>query len=252
MGAILSYKEFLGTYKTRGHRIRHLENYKKLFPIKSSPSFSGIVADLIADGNLQGDPKWRIDFTSKSKNELRRFEKEIKRLFFVKGKIRECKSNKLSKTYNLAVNCSPIARILYLCGVPAGQKVLTKFAIPNWVLNDKECFRIFCRRFFSCEGTIMNEKNRKTPQIRLNFWKSQEIIGDAVNFLTQLKKYMLKYFGISSTIRIQKSRLNRKDKKVTQPVRIYIFRESVIRFFNEIGFEGQKQKDLKAILNSRF
>ncbi len=57
MGVIIRYKELLNTYKTRGHRIRHLERYKKLFPIKSSPLLAGIVGDLICDGHLQGDPK---------------------------------------------------------------------------------------------------------------------------------------------------------------------------------------------------
>ena len=32
MGVILSYSQFLGSYKTRGYRIKHLESYKNIFP----------------------------------------------------------------------------------------------------------------------------------------------------------------------------------------------------------------------------
>lgn len=175
MRVILRYKEFLETYKTRSYRIKHLEKYKDLFPIKANKTLAGIVADLIGDGHLQGDPIWRIDFTSKSIKELRRFEKEIYSIFQIKGTIRECKSNTFGKTYNIGINCSPIARILYLIGVPNGQKVLKKFDIPLWIKNDKECFRRFCQRLFSCEGTLMNEKDRNFPRIRLEMWKSQKI-----------------------------------------------------------------------------
>jgi len=174
MGCILSYKDFLKTYKTRGYRLKHLEGYASLFPVLASPGLAGIVADLMGDGHLQADPKWRIDFTSKEINELNRFDKEMNFLFNTKGKIRKCTSNKYS-TYNLAINSSPISRILFLCGVPSGQKVLTSFSIPKWIIDDKECFRRFCQRLFTCEGSI-NHDGRKTPQIRLEMFKSEELI----------------------------------------------------------------------------
>ena len=62
MGKILIYSDFLKTYKTRGYRLNHLENYKKYFPIKASPVLAGIVADLICDGHLQGDPNLESRF----------------------------------------------------------------------------------------------------------------------------------------------------------------------------------------------
>lgn len=248
MGIILRYKDFLNTYKTRGHRIKHLEEYKKLFPIKSSPSLAGIVADLICDGHLQGDPKWRIDFTSKDTEELKRFENEITKIFGVSGKIRECLTNAYAKSYNMGINCSPLARILLLMGVPPGQKVLQNFDIPEWIVNDKECFRVFCKRVFTCEGSIMNEKRRKIPQIRLEMWKEESLIKNGEGFLDSLCKTMKKYFNIDSTIRTTNNTLKRNDGKTTRAVRIYVLNESVIKFFKEVGFEGAKQKSLKALI----
>lgn len=246
MGGILSYTQFLKTYKTRGYRLKHLVNYKRLFPIKSSPRLAGIIADLISDGHLQADPKWRIDFTSKYAAELKRFEKEIKLLFNVGGKVRRCTSNKY-KTYNLGINSSPIARILWLCGVPNGQKVLISFKIPKWITQDKECFRIFCKRMFSCEGDI-NYKKRKIPQVRIEMWKKEDLIPKD-NFIKELARYMKKHFGIESTIRLQNKENVRMDGTITKPIRLYIFGNSVIKFYKEIGFEGEKQESLKALLN---
>ena len=251
MGVILRYKDFIKTYKTRGYRIKHLENYKHLFPIKSSITLSGIVADLICDGNLQGDPKWRIDFTSKSIEELKRFEKEIMSLFNVKCKIRECKSNLFGKTYNISMNCSPIARILFLCGVPSGQKVLKNFDIPKWIKSDKKNFGRFAQRVFSCEGGIMFEKHRKMPQVRMEMWKS-EALEKKEKFVKELGIYLKKHFGIISTITKRKVYNVRKDGIITRPTKMYIHGENVKIFRKEIGFEGEKQLKLNNILNNIF
>lgn len=249
MGVILSYKNFLKTYKTRGYRIKHLEKYRYLFPLKANPSLAGIIGDLMGDGHLQGDPKWRIDFTSKSINELKRFEREMKNLFGKTGKIRECVTNKYSTTYNLGINSSPITRILFLCGVPSGQKVLTSYNIPKWIKEDKRCFKRFCQRFFSCEGGIMHEATRKYPQIRLDVWKSENLINNGLKFVRDICDCMYNYFKVESKIIIQKKINLRKDGIITKPIRIYIFNESVIKFYNKIGFEGDKQKSLKALIS---
>ena len=248
MGEILSYSKFLKTYKTQGYRLKHLENYKSLFPIQSNPRLAGVVADLIGDGHLQGDPKWRIDFTSKEISELKRFEKEIEYLFNISGKIRKCTSNKYN-TYNIAINSSPIARILFLCGVPAGQKVLVSFQIPVWIKKDKECFRIFCRRLFTCEGHINYYNDRKVPQVRIEMWKEDSLIKNGENFIETISSVMKKYFKINSIVKLQNKKNIRKDGIVTRPVRLYIFGDSVIKFCKEIGFEGLKQESLKGLIN---
>ena len=248
MGVIIRYNNFLKTYKTRGHRIKHLIEYQKLFPIKASPLFAGIVGDLICDGHLQGDPKWRLDFTSKDNFELNYFNQRINKLFGVQGKIRDCKTNKFGKTFNIGINCSPIARIFFLCGVPIGQKVLKNFLIPDWIKNNKECFREFCKRAFTCEGTIMYESHRKFPQVRLDLWKKEGIKN---NFIFELGRYLNRHFNIKSTIRIQNSFNERKDGTITKPTRIYILGESVLKFHKEIGFDGEKQEKLDKILGSQ-
>lgn len=251
MGQILIYSDFLNTYKTRGYRINHLKKYEKLFPIKSNPLLAGIVADLICDGHLQGNPIWRADFTSKNKKDLYYFNRRLYSLFKIKGKIRKCTSNTFGKSFNLGVNCSPVARILFLCGVPPGQKVLSSFDIPYWIKEDKECFREFCKRSFTCEGGIMHEKNRKTPQVRISMWKDEKIIEDGIKFMNSLSEGMKKYFDIQTTITLPKSKCIRKDNIKTTAIKMYICGVSVKKFYEEIGFDGSKQQSLKALLSKR-
>ena len=251
MGIILRYNDFLKIYKTRSHRLNHLQNYKYLFPITSSPKLAGIVGDLMGDGHLQGHPKWRVDYTSKSPEELKRFESEIKSIFNVGGSIRPCTTNKLSKSFNLGINNAPIARILFLTGVPHGEKVLQNFEIPSWICNDKECFRNFARRLFTCEGSIMDEKNRKIPQIRLNMWKSEVFHNIKPNFLGMLGHNLNSLFGIQSTIIRDKAFNIRKDKIKTLSYTMYICNLSAVKFFEQVGFEGEKQDKLIRIFRQK-
>ena len=205
----------------------------------------------MGDGNLQGDPKWRIDFTSKHIKELRRFELEMDKAFSIKGKIRKCLSNRFGETYNIAFNCSPIARILFLCGVPSGQKVLQKFDIPHWIKTNKVYFRRFCQRLFSCEGSIMDEPRRRIPQVRLHMWKSEQHLNDGKHFFNEISRLMKYYFDIDSKISIINRKNMRKDGIITRPMVLYIFSNSVLIFHKEIGFEGEKQEKLTGILTSK-
>ncbi|MGC9310076.1 MAG: hypothetical protein ACP5D2_05300 [Candidatus Nanoarchaeia archaeon] len=244
MGQILRYNDFLLTYKTRGYRLKHLEEWKKFFPIKASPEISGVVGDIFCDGHLQANPKWRIDFTSKDLGELKRFNNSFYNIFKIKGKVRECKYNSFSKSYNLGINCAVVSRILFLLGVPTGEKVLRLFDVPAWIKQDKECFKLFCRRCFTCEGTIMHD-GRKIPQIRMEFWKQKDLIKKD-KFVKNIAKCLEYHFSIDSSIGYPNSRCIRRDKIITRPIKLYLMGKNVIKFYSQVGFEGLKQKSLKA------
>lgn len=128
---MIELKDVLQTYISNKAGKKALEKYSYLFPIACNKKLAGIVGDLFSDGHLQGEPKWRIDFTSKNKEELLRFEKEIFSVFGVKGKIRKCTTNKFGTSYNYGVNFKAIARTLFVAGVPAGNKVLQSLIFQN-------------------------------------------------------------------------------------------------------------------------
>ncbi|MEK6924718.1 MAG: hypothetical protein AABW71_00590 [Nanoarchaeota archaeon] len=249
MGIILTYEDLLTTYKTRTHRIRHLKDYTHLFPINANETLAGIVADLMGDGNLQKTPVWRIDFTSKDLEELKRFETEMLKNFNINGKIRPCSTNKYH-TYNIGFNCAPVARILYLAGVPAGQKVLQKFDLPNWIKEDKDYFRRFCQRLFTCEGSINYELGRN-PRVGINMWKCEEYLNQGRIFFEDISDLMKKYFDIDSKVSVGSSKNLRKDGIITRPVYILIPSKSTLIFHKKIGFEGEKQNRLSNILNTK-
>ena len=74
---LVNKSDVLDTYKSKQHGIKSFSKYNPWFPIRSSPKLAGIVADLMGDGHLQGYPKLRLDYTSKSILELERFNQEI-------------------------------------------------------------------------------------------------------------------------------------------------------------------------------
>lgn len=140
---IVNEKELLTYYFNSVRGKNALSKYKTKLPFKPSEQMAGLIGDIFGDGHLQGDPKWRIDYTSKSKDELKRFEKEIIDVFNVWGKIRECKTNTYGKTFNYGVNYKAVAITLHLFGAPSGNKVLQNFDIPQWILENKKFFRRF-------------------------------------------------------------------------------------------------------------
>ena len=95
----------------------------------------------------------------------------------------------------------------------------------------------------------MHEKNRKIPQIRLEMWKSEKIFDNGKSFISEICDYLNRYFDIKTSITYPRSKYNlRKDGSITRPIKISIHNENVIKFYEQIGFEGKKQKTLKAHL----
>jgi hypothetical protein len=243
---ILNFEDVLNTYKSSPHGLIALSKYKFWFPIIKSTVLAGIVADLIGDGHLQDYPKLRLDYTSKSKKELKRFNNEVYQLFKLNGKIRECKTNKYG-TYNLGVNNKPLARSLILLGVPSGAKVFSNFNIPRWIIEDKQLFARFINRLFSCEGCV----DVPSKCIELKMYKSVSLIKGGIDFFNEIKIHLEKYFQIKSTNPFLTGKNNiRKDGRETKGIRIKIKnKESLINFHKFIGFDdNKKQKKLEKII----
>jgi len=119
---------------------------------------------------------------------LERFNDQIKCIFGIEGKARECTTN-FYKTYNLGVNNKPLARILAQVGVPIGNKTNVKFLIPYWIIEDKNNFARSINRLFSCEGSV-DIKSSCIELIMHNLNRFQEYIGlddkDKMNRLIEI------------------------------------------------------------------
>ncbi len=239
---IINKEDVLNLYKHKIYGLRVIENHN-IFPLHYSEILAGVVGDLMGDGHLQGYPKWRIDYTSASLDELKRFEKVIFSIFKVKGKARPCTTNKFGKTFNYGVNCKFVARILNNLGVPSGSKVLKKFEIPKWILNNKVYFRGFVRRLFDCEGNVDINKNGRCIDFRM--YKEESILENGILFIEQIRYYLKKYFDIGPTNIFKISVSNRrKDGKTTYQIRFKIKnKKSLLNFYKEIDFENIKKKN---------
>lgn len=251
MGILISKNDVLNLFKSEFHGRKSIDQHKEWFPIHSSPSLAGIVGDLMSDGHLQGHPRWRFDFTSGNINELKRFDNEIFKQFNLKGKIRSCTGNKWGNSFNIGFNCKLLGRILNLTGVPTGCKVKKEFFVPEWILNDKKCFRVFIGRVFDCEGSVSTERN---PFINLEMWKSEKILKSGIKFFKQIRDRLKIYFEIETNNIYLVSRSNiRKDGIKTHGIRLRIKRlDSLIKFQENIGFQNiGKQNKLKQIINRK-
>ncbi|MFA4855407.1 MAG: LAGLIDADG family homing endonuclease [archaeon] len=242
MQSIVDYSQLVAAY-SKNNKLKFDKRPGKWLPLYPSPKLAGLIADLMADGNLQEPPRWRFDYCSNSLSELARFETVLYSLFGVKGKIRDCTTNKYG-TKNYGVNCRPLAKILFLAGVPCGNKVLKQYSIPEWILNDKGCFAIFARRYFDCEGGVYIKDRMLTIEI----YKSTEIIESGLAFLNQVKEGLQKYFGITT---MNPFLLSKKVKRTygatVQGVRLRIRRkEDLAKFYALIGLDtASKMERLK-------
>ena len=216
------------------------------FTEKEKIKLAGIVADLMGDGHLQNPPKNRFDYTSKSIDELKRFESEIYNLFKIKGKIRRCTTNKY-KTYNYGVNNKKTALFLNSIGVPRGNKVLNKFLIPEWIMKDKLKFARFINRLFCCEAHV----DINYPSIDIRMYKSSKLINDGIEFFNQIKNGLDKHYRIISTNPFLSGNNIRKDGVHTYGIRLKIKRKDSLKKYKEfINLENkEKSNQLNKIIN---
>jgi len=245
MESLLTYKDLKKTYLAN-NKLKFDKRVNRWFPLNPSPVLAGIIADLMADGNLQGPTKWRFDYCSKHTKELKRFEKTIFSLFNLKGKIRPCTKNKYN-TKNYGVNCRPLAKTLFLLGVPYGNKVLKKYLIPNWVLDDKDCFKVFVKRYLDCEAGV----DLANKAISFEIHKSTDFIENSFAFFNQFRQGLQKHFGIKTTNPFKLSlKIKRKSGATVQAVRIKIRgKDNLRRFYSEIGFDNKlKMERLKSTI----
>ncbi len=178
---------------------------------------------------------------------MNRFGNTVFSVFGLKGTIRPGTTNKYN-TKNYGVNCRPLAKTLFLIGVPYGNKVLKKYLIPNWILNDKDCFRFFIRRYFDCERSIDLKKKSLSVEVH----KSTELIENSFVFLNQFKQGLLKHFDIKTINPFKLSlKVKRKSGATVQATRIKITRrENMEKFCAEIGFNSKlKMEKLKSTIS---
>lgn len=240
---------YLSTFKNRKLGLFSLKKYKNWFPIRSTPIFAGIVADVTGDGHLG---KGIIQYISKNKTEVIRFNTEIRKLFGINGKIRRSPSNK--SVWESVIGNSALSRILKMSDTPFGEKVTNKFYAPSWVLNgNKKIKKRYVQRLFDCEGSLYFQK-RKRVRIKFKMHKSIQLIKNHRYFLNQIRN-ILSEFGVRTTNLTIGGYTKRKDGIITIGLEFEICGTkrnliSIINFQKNINFESKiKREKLNKYIN---
>ncbi|MFH1209470.1 MAG: hypothetical protein V1663_01645 [archaeon] len=253
---IVSEQDFLNTYKikTFGHKaLKKCKKYNWL-PLRSSQHLSSIVGHLMGDGNLSknrmvGDFRFYGD-----SSKLNRILYDLKNYFNLMpyAYYKHPKGGGYILRYNNAI----FARILELMGVPRGDKILTAFRVPKWIINNnKKIKKSFLSALLTDEMSKINKNKRGQWK---GFWFSMSKIKSKTNhlvyFLDQIRDLLNEFEITSSEVRVRKKHsYYRKDGNITYPAFFCIHTNFLNRkrFYFNIGFENkQKQKLLyKSIKN---
>ena len=226
---LVSKSDYISTYNSEFHGRKYAEKYDNWFPVVSSKMLAGLIGDLTTDGHVQGYDKLRFDFTAADKSKLRSFEDRLKKLFGIEGKIRENRTNPYSESFNYGVNSKPLTRILIECGVPTGNKVKTKFTVPEWILQDKKYFTAYIERAFANDGSAFSGNPRITFELR----KEESIAGNLRDYMEVINQYMDKYYSISGSVFERTKKNQRKDGDQTIGIGLNVRRRDAIKKFHK-------------------
>lgn len=227
--SLVTKEDYISTYKSEFQGEKYANKNEEWFPVEKSCLLAGLIGDLTTDGHVQGYDKLRFDFTSSSKNDLEMFEERLKNLFRVKGKVRENKTNPYSTSFNYGVNSKPLTRILIECGVPTGNKVKTRFNVPNWIQEDKEYFTAYIERAFTNDGSAYSGE----PRITFELSKEETVKENLRDYMITINKLLQNYYGISGSV-FERSKKNlRKDGDKTVSIGLNIRRRNAIKKFHK-------------------
>jgi len=257
--------------------IKALDLLKKLgfeFPLNISRNqkfsiFLKIFAFIFGDGGISRD--FRIYLTGK-KEDLEELKEEIENAFPLKCKIFEIKpmntkiGSRLIKGRSFSLDIQGqgshiLGRLLYAAKAPIGDKVITPFLVPHWIMISPT----WVKRLF-LEVLLGNELQKPSlgyygchfGAVQFRMVKIKKYVKHHKKFLNQIRK-LLKQFNIqTSSVKQDKDRRDRKDGEISIPMyfRIQKNKLNLLRFYKQfkLFYAQEKQRvfdeSAKAIKNS--
>jgi len=224
-------------------RARHAKFFLKpeQLPILSSPGLASLVGHGLGDGHLAEDRCF--EYTNKEISLHNEVSRTIYRIFSAdKFSERKCTGATLIRRYNVIVG-----NILYLAGVPRGNKIVQPFFIRSWILNGSvEIKKALIRALFDDEGTVKVSGR----EMLIKFSKNERYIDSLQKFMEQIKQ-LLEDLDIEATsIRKENIVIGKNGRTIQLVLGIHGYK-NFIRFFEEIGFHHkQKQEKLEKMIKS--
>jgi tRNA-splicing ligase RtcB len=278
---ILSKKDFEKTLKelgktSKGSSIQQiLKQVEKLnlLPLRYNswqlPYLFKIMGFVFGDGyiSITKDGKGIVGFVGK-REDLEKIREDIKKIGFNPSPIIPRERNHKIKTQyqkeyqfktkeeSFRVSSFAFATLLIALGTPYGIKTEKEYRIPKWIFKAPRWQkRLFLASFFGAELSspkTLNKYNFYAPQ--LNMSKAKRLEKNAREFLEDIVN-LLKEFGIETYSIKKVSGYAFKGKRgETIGFRLQISEkiENLIRFFETIGYEYNRQKQKEACLAANY
>ncbi len=244
MNIIVSKEKFLNSYKIKGYGNRAIKQIDWL-PINASKELAELAGYILSDGSIEHSYDGRygprgIDFITPDKVIQQRIIYILHKNFKAKPK-----SHYFRDTPGLRIRNANLARVLWLCGVPMGDKAIQKYDIPIWIKNGtKDIKSAFLRAYLDGDGSTPYKiyKSKASFGIRLTLNKTEDKIKSGIEFLNSFQG-ILREFHIESLGPYQRKICFRKNGVKTIMLEIIICRQnSILNFSKYISFTKPEKK----------
>jgi len=231
------YKSFASFNKAKEKAGLEVKNVRIInFPknvFRKDKDLTKIIAYLTFDGHLYKDLS-AFFLSSRRIENLKEFEKIIKRKFNMNGKYKLNSGGIKNNTHKFIVFNKKISKELYKLGAPKGDKSIQKFNVPKWVSSSKNLSREYLKIAFLCEGSNKEEKGR-TARIQINTAKTEDKLDSGLRFMNNLRE-MLKNLGINTTkCYVTGKRLRKTDNKISKNIKFRIDIKDNHKFIKQIA-----------------
>jgi len=160
----------------------------------------------------------------------------------------------IGKTTYFRLNSDVLIKLLEFLGAPRGDKIVTPYRIPDWIMNGTMFVkREFLRSLYGCEGYSPRIEKKNFEALTLRMHKSRKHARCMIYFLKQVKR-LLKEFDVEAYIKIRKLGNQRKDGHITDSYELILKadNETMFRFFSRVGYAYEKEKGIKSRLAAEY
>ncbi|MEM5802251.1 MAG: intein-containing RctB family protein [Candidatus Aenigmatarchaeota archaeon] len=194
-------------------------------------------------GNIETLEKIAEDIKRLGFSVQRIFKRKVKSKIVTKKEIREIEGT----TTQLPITSQSFAILLYMLGVPKGNKSFTEFEVPKWIRKAPLWIkRLYLAGLFGAEMSKPKLRNKEKygfvePSFSLN--KSEKLLQNAYKFINQIRE-MLSEFGVNcNKIYIYDAAITKSGEKTLKIIlKISSKDENLIKLWSKIGCEYDMRK----------
>jgi len=220
--------------------------------IEKAGALARICGFMLGDGHLVRNDI-RLHFSG-NKPALQEVQKDLEMLGYPNySKINSVtlKNTLLGRTFegtttSFTLDSKPLSLLLQYLGVPKGDKTITFYCVPEFVMKGtKYVKREFLRALFGCDADKPKWKKMNFEALALRQNKSAFLGKEMLQYYDQLT-HLFEEFGIASYVNIRnKGEVRQRDKVevLTFDLIIRPNNQNLFRFFSKVGYVYEKYKD---------